>query len=89
VHDPDTPPPLPRREPRSLGTHFLVDTAVAFLMSVFVLLVWDVDIISVVVFAAVVGLSAAPFTRRAEIRALAARPEPDGPPPDGAHGPTT
>jgi hypothetical protein len=77
VNGSETPPRLVRRDPRPLIVHALVDAAIVFLLIVIVLLVLDVDIVVVVVVAAVAGSLAAPLTRRAEERALAARPEPD------------
>jgi hypothetical protein len=88
VHDPAAPPPLIRRDPRSFAVHAAVDAAVAFLLSAVVLLIWDVDIITVVVIAAVLGLIAAPLTRRAEARGLAARPDADPQRPDGPRAST-
>jgi hypothetical protein len=82
VHDPDRRPALTRREPQPFVVHAAVDAAVVFLLSVVVLLILDVDIIAVVVFALVAGVVAAPVTRRAEERALAARP--GATPTDGA-----
>jgi hypothetical protein len=84
AHDPATPPPLARRDPRPLATHIAIDAAVAFLLSAVVLLIWDVDLVTVVIIAAVLGALAAPLTRRAEERALAARPEASTRPPDTA-----
>jgi len=72
---PDAPRPLPRREPRPLLVHAAVDVVVAFLALAVVLLILNVDIWTIVVVSIVVGLVAAPFTRRAEERALAQRPE--------------
>lgn len=71
--------PPPSRPPRPFAVHWLVDAAVAFLAVVFLALIFGIPIVPVALGAMVVGLVAAPFTRRAEIRALAAR-EPDGPP---------
>jgi hypothetical protein len=65
-------PPLPR-PPRPLTVHWLVDAAVAFLALVVVGLLAGVPILAIAVVAAVVGLVAAPLTRRLEVRALAAR----------------
>lgn len=54
--------------------HFGVDSAVAFL-ALFVVLVmfFSVDVTVVLAVALVIGAVAAPFTRRAELRGLAAR----------------
>ena len=48
---------------------------VAFLGLAVVLLILSIDIWTIVVISIVVGLVAAPFTRRAEERALERRPE--------------
>ncbi len=64
---------LPPREARPLIVHTLVDIAVAFLACVVVLLILGASIWVVLVVAVVLGIAAAPFTRRAEIRALAKR----------------
>jgi hypothetical protein len=74
---PDERPPLPRRDPRPLWVHAAVDVVVAFLALVIVLLILDVSIVVVVIASVVVGVTAAPFTQRAEERALAARPAAD------------
>ena len=72
-----TEPPhlLPRRDPRPLVVHFAIDTVVAFLLLVVVLLFLGADIFVVVIASVVAGAVAAPYTRRAEERALAQRPE--------------
>lgn len=64
---------LPPRPPRPFAVHWLVDAAVAFLAVVIVALIWGVPLVPLAISALVVGLVAAPFTRRAEIRGLAAR----------------
>ena len=75
----DTPrPSLPRREPRPLVVHMAVDAAVAFLGLVILLLILGASIWVVLIAAAIIGVLAAPFTRRAEERALARRPAPGG-----------
>lgn len=66
------PPPRPARP---FAVHWLVDAAVAFLAVVLVALFWGVPLAPVGIAALVVGAIAAPFTRRAEIRALQARSE--------------
>jgi hypothetical protein len=66
-------PTLPDRPPRPLAVHFGVDAAVAFLAFVVVGLIVGLSIIVIAIVAVVVGAIAAPFTRRAEARALAAR----------------
>lgn len=64
---------LPPRAPRSLTTHWLVSSAVCFLVVVVVGLFFGLSLRTIAVISIVVGAVAAPFTRRAEIRALAAR----------------
>ena len=71
--DPSRTPGLPPRPPRPFAIHWLVDAAVAFLAVVIVALFWGVPLVPLAIGALVVGAVAAPFTRRAEIRALAAR----------------
>jgi hypothetical protein len=74
--EPTTPPPsgsLPPREPRSLFVHFGVDSAVAFLALIMLGLLLGVPWGVVAVIALVIGGIACRYTRRAEIRALAAR----------------
>lgn len=75
--EPEPRPPLPQRDPRPLWVHAAVDVVVAFLALVIVLLILNVSIVFVVIAAVLVGLAAAPFTQRAEVRALAARPAAD------------
>jgi hypothetical protein len=53
--------------------HFGVDTAVAFLALIVVGIIVGVALVAIIVAAVVVGAIAAPYTRRAEARALAAR----------------
>lgn len=67
------PHELPRREARSLLVHVAVDIAVAFLATVIVLLILDVSIWAAFVVSVILGVVVAPFTRRAEERALARR----------------
>jgi hypothetical protein len=59
--------------------HFGVDSAVAFLGLIFLGLIFGVRWELVAVVALVIGAVAARYTRRAEIRALAARREPPAP----------
>jgi hypothetical protein len=71
---PAGPGSLPARPPRSLLVHFGVDSAVAFLALIMLLTVifgvpWGI----VAIVCLVIGAVAAPYTRRAEVRALAAR----------------
>lgn len=71
---PGTPPPgAPVRPPRPFAVHWLVDAAVAFVAVVIVALFWGVPLVPLAIAALAVGLVAAPFTRRAEIRGLDAR----------------
>jgi len=59
--------------------HFAVDAAVAFLALFVLSLLVGVPILATAVVAVVIGAVAARYTRRAEIRGLAARPEaPEG-----------
>ena len=69
--------PLPPRPPRPLLVHFAIDSAVAFLALLVLGLILGVPWLIIVAVALVVGAVAAPSTRRAEIRALAAREHPD------------
>jgi Flp pilus assembly protein TadB len=64
---------LPPRLPRPFVVHWGVDAAVAFLLIVVVALFAGLSIWVVVGAALVIGLVAAPCTRRAERRALAAQ----------------
>lgn len=61
------------RPPRTLFVHMAVDAAVAFLALVLVGLILGFGLVEIAVAAAVVGIVAGPFTRRAEVRALEAR----------------
>ena len=72
-------PRLPPRPPRSLAVHFGIDAAVAFLGILVLGLIFGVPPVAIAIIAVVAGAIAAPFTRRAEERALAAREqtEPD------------
>ena len=69
---------LPPRPPRPLVVHFGVDAAVAFLVMILVALMFGFGIVETAVVALVIGAIAAPFSRRAEMRALAAREEDRG-----------
>jgi hypothetical protein len=64
---------LPDRPPRSLLVHFGVDSAVAFLGLLILGLFFGVPWGITAGVALVIGACAAPFTRGAEERALAAR----------------
>jgi hypothetical protein len=59
--------------------HFGIDAAVAFLGILVLGLIFGVPLVAIAIIAVVAGAIAAPFTRRAEERALAAREqtEPD------------
>ena len=73
---PLTPPPvvpLVKREPRSLLVHVCVDTAIAFLALVVLLLVLGVTLWIIAIAAVILGIAAAPWSRSAEARALARR----------------
>ena len=70
------PGALPARPPRPLLVHFGVDSAVAFLALVVVGLIVGVPWGITAVVALVVGAIACRYTHRAEVRALAARPQP-------------
>lgn len=72
--------PLARRPPRSLLVHWLVDSAIVFLLVVVVALFFGAPIIPIVIGAAVVGALVAPWSRRREVDALARRPDPEPPP---------
>jgi hypothetical protein len=63
----------PRRDPRPLVVHFLVDAAVCFLVVLVVGLIVGIGWVELLVASLVVGAAVAPFSRRAEARALAAR----------------
>lgn len=67
--------------------HFGVDSAVAFLATVFLGIIFSVPIVAIVIGSLVVGAIAAPYTRRAELRALAARPADPPPEPTETHPP--
>jgi len=69
------PPRLPPRPPRPLAVHFGVDAAVAFLGILVLGLIFGASLVAIAIVAVVAGAIAAPFTRRAEERALAAREE--------------
>jgi hypothetical protein len=64
---------LPGRDPNPLLVHIAIDTAIAFLVLVIVLLILGVSIWVILGASVVVGVCAAPFTRQAEVRALAER----------------
>lgn len=76
---PEPPRVLPRRPPRSLAIHWLVDSAVTFCVVVLPALFFGASLIPIVVASLIVGALLAPWTRRREIDALARRPDPDEP----------
>ena len=69
-----TPPPL-RTTARPAVVHFLIDSAVAFLALILVGLFLGVPWWGVGLASLVVGVLAARYTRRADVRAMAARRE--------------
>jgi type IV secretory pathway TrbD component len=71
--------PLAPRPPRPLVVHWLVDSAVVFLLAVLVALFLGASLWVVALAALVIGAPLAPWTRRAEARALARRDLPDEP----------
>lgn len=73
---PEPPPVLPRREPRPLALHMAVDVLVAFLALALLFFILALPFWLTIVTSIVIGVGAAPFTRRAEERALAERPAP-------------
>ena len=70
---PDTPPPLPHRDPRPLVVHFLVDSAICFLVVLVVGLILGIGWVVLLIASLVIGAVVAPFSHRAEARALAER----------------
>ena len=73
--DQGPPPVLPARDARPLVMHVAVDAIIAFLVTAVVLFFFGVPLWVMIVVAWVLGLGAAPFTRRWEARQLAARTE--------------
>ena len=71
--DDETPRPLPDRPPRPLIVHWVIDAAVAFLVTVIVALFLGASLIVVVIAAAIAGVFLAPWTRSLEARGLARR----------------
>ena len=61
--------------------HWLVDSAVVFLLAVIVALFLGASLWAVVIVSLLIGLPLAPWTRRAEERALARRRTPEPPTP--------
>ena len=70
---PGSPPPLPRRDPRPLVVHFLVDSAICFLVVLVVGLILGIGWVVLLIASLVIGAVVAPFSHRAEARALAER----------------
>ena len=69
-----TPPALPPlRPPRSLAVHFLIDSAVCFLAVIVLGLILGIGWVEILVASLILGACVAPFSRRAEERALAER----------------
>jgi hypothetical protein len=73
VADDETPRPLPDRPPRPLAVHWVIDTAVAFLLTAIVALFLGASLTIVVIAAAIAGVFLAPWTRSLEARGLARR----------------
>lgn len=69
---PEAPPPL-RSEARPLGVHWLVDSAVIFLATIILALIFGVPWLAVLAGSLVLGGFAARFTHRADERAMLAR----------------
>ena len=67
------PARLPPRPPRPFAIHWLVDAAVVFVGAAFLAWLVAFPLVPLAIISLVVGLIAAPYTRRAEVRALAAR----------------
>ena len=70
---PSTPTPIPRREPRPWWVHWGVASIVVFLAIVVATSFFGARLEVVAVVSVCIGLAIAPFSRRAERRALAAR----------------
>ncbi len=69
----DRPEPLPPRAPRSFLTHVAVDAVVAFLATAIVLYFLGTPLWAMIIVAWVLGLVAAPYTRRWEASQLTER----------------
>ncbi len=76
--DGDAPRPLPERPPRPLVIHWVIDAAVAFLLTAIVALFLGASLIAVAIAAAIAGVFLAPWTRSLEARGLARRREHTG-----------
>ena len=70
------PAPLPRRPPKPLLVHMGICAAVAFLLSALVFWIIGLPFWVTILFSVGVGIGAGPYMRRAEIEALAKRPDP-------------
>gem|GEM_PF-5577517 len=70
------PRPLPARAPRPLWLHWIVASVVVFLAIAVATSFFGVRLDVIAIVAAVIGIAIAPFSRRAERRALAARDRP-------------
>jgi hypothetical protein len=66
---------LPDRPPRPLAVHWVIDAAVAFLLTAIVALFLGASLILVAIAAAIAGVFLAPWTRSLEARGLARRRE--------------
>jgi membrane protein implicated in regulation of membrane protease activity len=73
--DDHAPRPLPPRGPRPLIVHWVIDAAVAFLLTVIVAIFLGAAIITVAIASVVAGVFLAPWTRSLEARGLARRAE--------------
>ncbi len=71
------PQPLPPRDPHPLAMHVAVDSAVAFLAILVLGLIWSLSIGVIIAIALLAGIGLAPWTRRTEVRQLAARARTD------------
>jgi hypothetical protein len=83
---PAGPAPLPRRDPRPLVVHFLVDSAICFLAVLVVGLILGFGWVVLLITSLVIGAGVAPFSHRAEARALAERDAGAGPAPGTGAG---
>jgi hypothetical protein len=71
----EAPQPLPDRPPRPLAVHWVIDAAVAFLLTVIMALVLGASLVTVAIASAIAGVFLAPWTRSLEARGLARRRE--------------
>jgi len=72
-------PPRLRREPRPYLVHVAVDAVIAFVATVFLLWLFGVPLWAMIAVAWILGLIAAPFTRKWEQRQLDERGAPAAP----------